>query len=155
MQTTLRYTSAVIALTLCAACGGAQRTSAGTITQPSFAAPVPPPPTFPPLSGASRTFVYDHPASTAERLSEYTTHSRLVLYDDGGFVLQYPTLSASDGYRGGYTDSNGTVTFRWEGWSIAGPWGATGTLVGDSLTIRYNEVMQLTDFEDAVYVRVP
>jgi hypothetical protein len=43
------------------------------------------------------------------------------------------------------------VAFGWEGWSPAGPWGATGALTGNTLTIRYNDIMYLTDFEDAVY----
>ena len=45
--------------------------------------------------------------------------------------------------------------FEWEGWNVAGPWGATGTLKGDSLTVQYNEIMQHTDFEDALYVLIP
>jgi hypothetical protein len=40
---------------------------------------------------------------------------------------------------------------RWQGWSIAGPWGSTASLDGDLLTIRDNFVMQMTDFEDAIY----
>ena len=35
----------------------------------------------------------------------------------------------------------------------AGPWGATGTLRGDTLTVGYNTVMSMSDFEDAVYLR--
>jgi len=69
-------------------------------------------------------------------------------------VLQYPSLGEG-GYRGGYEDTNGVIMFEWEGWSVAGPWGATGTLKADSLTVQYNHIMQLTDFEDAVYVRLP
>ena len=42
------------------------------------------------------------------------------------------------------------IKFEWEGWSVAGPWGATGTLKGDSLTVHYNEIMRHTDFEDAL-----
>jgi hypothetical protein len=88
------------------------------------------------------------------RVSDYTKKSRFVLYDNGAFVLQFPSLGEG-GYRGGYADANGVVVFEWEGWSVAGPWGATGTVTGDSLTVRYNQIMQLTDFEDAVYVRTP
>ena len=50
-------------------------------------------------------------------------------------------------------ESNGTLVLDWEGWSVAGPWGETATLAGDSLTVQYNWIMTLTDFEDAVYVR--
>jgi hypothetical protein len=101
------------------------------------------------LSGPSRTFIFDRELSY--RVSDYTRTSRFVLYDNGAFVLQYPSLGEG-GYRGRYTDANGVITFEWEGWSVAGPWGATGTLKGDSLTVQYNLIMQLTDFEDAVYV---
>jgi hypothetical protein len=84
-------------------------------------------------------------------VSNYTKESRFVLYDNGAFVLQYVGLGG--GYRGGYTEANGVIVFEWEGWSAAGPWGATGTVKGDSLTVQYNLIMQLTDFEDAAYVR--
>ena len=52
-------------------------------------------------------------------------------------------------------EANGVITFAWEGWSVAGSWGATGTIRGDRLTVQYNLIMQLTDFEDAVYARMP
>ena len=69
-------------------------------------------------------------------------------------MLQYPSLGEV-WYRGGYKDANGVIAFEWEGWSVAGAWGATGTLKGDSLTVQYNQIMQYTDFEDAVYVLMP
>jgi hypothetical protein len=109
--------------------------------------PAPPQTNFPRLSGQSRTFSFDH--QLTYDLSGYTKQSRFVLYDDGGFALQYLSLGLE--YRGWYTESNGVVTFGWEGWSSAGAWGATGTLKEGSLTVQYNLIMQLTDFEDAVY----
>jgi hypothetical protein len=51
-------------------------------------------------------------------------------------------------------EANGLITFAWEGWSVAGPWGATGSITDDSLSVRYNVIMQLSDFEDGVYLRV-
>jgi hypothetical protein len=104
------------------------------------------------LSGPSRTFAFDHELSY--RVSDYTRASRFVLYDNGAFVLHYTNLGGP-GYRGGYTEENGVITFQWEGWSVAGVWGATGTLNGNALTVQYNWIMQLTDFEDAVYARTP
>jgi hypothetical protein len=104
------------------------------------------------LSGPSRTFIFDRERSYPVR--DYTRNSRFVLYDNGAFVLQYPSLGEV-GYRGGYKDANDVIVFEWEGWSVAGPWGATGTLKGDALTLQYNEIMQLTDFEDALYVLMP
>jgi len=109
--------------------------------------PAPSPGNFPPLAGQSRTFAFSH--ELTYRLMDYTKQSRFVLYDNGAFVLQYVSLGVE--YRGGYTESNGVITFQWEGWSTAGAWGATGTLKDGSLTVRYNVVMQLSDFEDAVY----
>jgi hypothetical protein len=103
------------------------------------------------LSGASRTFVYDH--ALQDYVGDYTKTSRFVLYDDGGFVLQY--VNPPGQFRGGYTVANGVITFAWEGWNIGGPWGATGTLNGNSLTVHYNAVMVGSDFEDAAYVLAP
>jgi len=104
------------------------------------------------LSGPSRSFAFDRELSY--RVSDYTKMSRFVLYDNGASVLQFPSLGEG-GYRGGYTDANGVITFEWEGRNVAGSWGASGTLKGDALTVQYNPMMQLSDFEDAVYVRIP
>ena len=87
-----------------------------------------------------------------------TVRSRYILHNDGSFLLQYNYDGANEfnrgiQYKGGYTQTNNSVSFGWEGWSTAGPWGATGTLRGDTLTVGYNTVMMLSDFEDAVYLR--
>ena len=150
MNTTVRHCAVVALLVLSASCGSSAPSSPTATPQPpANPSPTPPPtPTFPPLSGPSRTFIFDHPLSYP--VSDYTKKSRFVLYDDGAFVLQYDVGE----YRGGYTAANGVITFAWEGWSAAGPWGATGVLNGDSLTVNYNDIMQLTDFEDAVYVLI-
>ena len=151
MHIGLRSSVVAVLLMLAAACGGSGATSPSGTTQPSVAT-VPPRPTFPPLSGPSRTLVFDR--ALANRASDYTIHSRFVLYDNGAFILRFPTV-AGDGYRGGYTQANGAITFEWEGWSPYGPWGATGTLDGYSLTVQYNTIMQGADFEDAVYILAP
>jgi len=143
----------VVLLVVLAGCGSSGPTSPTGTNLPAVSVPPTPPATvFPPLSGPSRTFVFDRELS--HRVTDYTKSSRFVLYDNGAFVLQYPTLG-DGGYRGGYEDANGALTFAWEGWSTAGPWGATGSLNGDVLTVQYNEIMQHTDFEAAVYVRMP
>jgi hypothetical protein len=154
MNTVVPRGAVVVLFVLCAACGKAGLTSPTEISQPpALPSPIPPPATkFPPLSGPSRTFVFDRELSY--RVSDYTKKSRFVLYDNGAFVLYYVSLG-DGGYRGGYEDANGVIAFEWEGWSSAGPWGATGTIKGDSLTVQYNQIMQFTDFEDAVYVRIP
>jgi hypothetical protein len=134
---------------LATACGGSAPTAptpnSGGVTVSS--SPAPPPTTFPALSGPSRTFTFDHQLTYG--VTSYTKQSRFVLYDNGAFALQYVSLGIE--YRGVYTESNGVVTFQWEGWSTAGAWGATGTLSDGSLTVQYNLIMELSDFEDAVY----
>ena len=84
-------------------------------------------------------------------LQRWTLNSRFVLYDDGTFALQYRISAGAPEYRGTYRTGNGAIAFEWEGWSTAGPWGASGTLDGKTLTVRFNLVMQMSDFEDAIY----
>jgi hypothetical protein len=131
------------------ACGASAPTSPGAAPTPTPPAAIPAP-VFPPPSGPSRLFAFDHESDY--RVSDYTRESRFVLYDNGAFVLQY---GGRGEYRGAYTDSNGSLTFDWEGSSVAGPWRATGTLAATQLTVRYNGVMQVSDFENAVYALVP
>lgn len=154
MNTTIRHSAVVVLLMLYAACGDSGPTSP-TRTTSQQAVPVPAPPappvTIPPLSGPSRTYVFDH--ELVYRVSDYTKNSRFVLYDSGAFALQYLDLSGE--YRGAYTATDSDIVFHWEGWSVAGPWEATGTLTVDLLTVKYNLIMQMTDFEDAVYVLRP
>ena len=145
LKTNLRRSAFAALLALFAACGSSGPTSP-TGTNP-FTTPFVL--KFLPLSGPARTFIFDRELSFP--VSDYTKTSRLVLYDNGAFVLEYPKLGEG-GYRGRYKEASGVVTFEWEGWSAAGPWGATGILKGESLTVQYNVIMQQTDFEDAVYV---
>ena len=144
---TVRRGTVIALVMLVVGCGDTGPAAPTDARQPPVPAPSTPPATsFPPPSGPSRTFVFGrellHPASG------YTSTSRFVLYDNGAFVLQYPSLGGP-GYRGAYQQVNGVITFDWEG---AGSWWATGTLSGDSLTVRYNDIMRWSDFEDAVYV---
>jgi hypothetical protein len=148
MSTTVHRSAIIGLLVLSAACGNSAPTSPSGTSQPIVrSSPTPTPPTnLPPLSGSSRTFSFDRELSYPVR--DYTKGSRFVLYDNGAFVLQYEGLGD---YRGTYTEADGVIRFEWEGWSVAGPWGATGTVKDDLLTVRYNVIMQLDDFEDAVY----
>ena len=81
----------------------------------------------------------------------YTAASRFILSSDGTFVLEYPHVS----YRGRYTEAGGVISFAWDGWSVAGPWGATGVSAGNSLIVSYNLIMEMSDFEGGEYVRIP
>ena len=159
MNTTVRHGAVVVLLVLLAACGSSGPTSP-TRTNPPPALPLPTPPpniSFPPLSGPSRTFLFDRELSYPVR--DFTWNSRFVLYDNGAFVLQYPSSSLGDGrFRGAYQDTNGVLMFlfEFEGRIVGSAWDdATATLKGDSLTVRYRESMQHADFEDAVYVLMP
>ena len=97
------------------------------------------------MSGPSRTFVFDR--QLLHPVQGYTKGSTFVLYDNGAFVLQYVGFE----YRGGYAETGGDITFGFEG---GGESWATAKLEGDTLTVRYSFSMLLSDFEDAVYVRV-
>ena len=135
-----RTTITVALLVISAACS-----NPAAVTTP-ITEPVPS--TWPAASGPSRTFSFAGPAGY--QVSDYTVRSNFVLYDTGAFVLNYPSGS----YRGRYIGSNEAVAFEWQGGSAGGPWAATGVFNGDLLTIRFNIIMSLSDFEDAVYTLV-
>lgn len=144
----LRFGFVAVGLAFSIACGGPAYTTAPS---PPAAAPLPPvispgPPqeSFPPLSAPARVFVV-HRGVTSP-VSFWTQESRYVLYNDGAFELQYVRNGI---FPGRYTESRGVVRFAW----TSGDWEATGTLEGNALTVRYNAVMLMSDFEDAVYVR--
>lgn len=139
MTSVRRGTVAVLAF-LAAACGGSEPTS------PPVQPPPEPPVEIPERIAGARTFVFDGELGYPVR--DYTTRSRFVLYDSGAFELRY---RADLVYRGTYKEASGDIGFAWEGWSTAGAWGATGTIVGDVLTVRYNLTMAMSDFEDARY----
>jgi hypothetical protein len=107
---------------------------------------IPPPPVLPPVPATARLYLFDGPLSY--QVSHYTTASRFVLYDGGTFSLQYPSLGGLQ-YVGTYRQEDTRVTFVF---SADGRWDATGTLNGDSLEVRYNLNMELSDFENAVYL---
>ncbi len=154
MSITIRRSAVVVLLVFAVACDSGPTSPSG-LSQPTAIPSSQTPPaasTLPPLSGPSRTFIFA--GEVLYRVNDYTRHSRFVLYDNGAFVLRFPSVGEG-GYRGEYKDTDGDVMFDWEGSSTAGPWAATGTLKGDSLIVRYNTVMQFTDFEDAVYVLMP
>lgn len=107
-----------------------------------------------PTGGSARVFDY---ASAAAPASDYTRTSRFVLYDNGTFELQLvdPSSGKIVVNSGRYVEVSGVVNLDWDGSSNAGPWGATGTVDGTSLTVQYNSIMELSGFEDAVYVLAP
>ena len=70
----------------------------------------------------------------------------------GSFALHYPLLSATLAYVGTYQQDGDRIRFRFSG---DGRWDAEGALNGDSLTVRYNIIMEMSDFENATYKRAP
>jgi hypothetical protein len=144
---------------LSAACADPIQPVAPTTQRPSDvpSPPLGPPPAFPTLSRPGTIYVgdlaiYDAFASWhGSRIA-----SRYVFYEDGTFALQFASQrNPFFEYKGRFTQTDFVITFDWDGWSSAGPWGATGTLSGDALSVKYNVVMMLTDFIDGVYVREP
>jgi hypothetical protein len=151
MNPTLRRGAIVVLLVLSAACSGPTSPTTTTQTPVIPVTPVtpvtpPPPQSFAPRSGPSRTFVYDH--ALADYVDDLTKHSRVVLYDDGAFVIASGTDSSGD-FPAEYTVANGVITYVWD---VPDTWRATGTLNGTSLTVRYNDRMIGAGFYDAAYV---
>ena len=140
----------VVAFT--AGCRPSGPTTGPTPPTPSPAAPpAPQPPTIevPPLEGPSSLDVFG--GTLIHPVREYTRHSQFVVYDTGGFTLHYTTVPGTP-YVGAYRRENNQIVFTF---ASSGQWTAIGTVVGDSMEVRFNEIMQLTDFEDAIYVRSP
>jgi hypothetical protein len=126
-------------------------TRIGTMASPP-AAPTPPTASdFPAVLRPARIYLF---ASGLYPVHEWTSGSRYVLYDDGTFALQYLRSAGSAEYRGTYTEANGLLRFQWQAnQNVFAPWRpATGTLTDDSLTVRYDVIMIMDDFEDAVYL---
>lgn len=122
---------------------------------PALAAPLPAP-AFPPLSRPGT--IYSGADDLYARYFAYLGSaliSRYVFYDDSTFGLQFSSQRFGYfEYTGRVRRADSLVTFAFDGSSTAGPWGATGTLYGDSLSVAYNDLMQHSDFVDGVYVRV-
>lgn len=149
MKHLLRGT-AVLVLAACVACSSGLRTTEPTaVDRPGAAPPVVAACEFStPLSRPATVYAFTGFSVIAGEAS--TSCSRYVLYDDGAFELQYGTAGS---YAGRYSVLANEVRFDFEASSQAGPWIAFGRLDGLALTVHYNEVMMLSDFEDAAYRR--
>ena len=154
MNAAVRSGALAALLVLAAACtnGGPPTAPTTDSTSTPLRGAVDVPRGFPAVSGPAR--IYVAAVSPSYPMHGSPLGSRYVLYDDGTFALQYSSANYPFfEYRGTYQEANALVTFAWEGWSTAGPWGASGSLSADALAVRYNLVMQMSDFEDGVYVR--
>jgi hypothetical protein len=137
-----------------------QRVTQPATNQPATNQPATNQPTTPPVALAwpplTRQATVYRASDALYRIGGLSAGSRFALYDDGTFALQFHGVQTTPmEYRGRYTRTESVVEFDWDGWSIAGPWGATGTLRGDTLNAKYNIIMILSDFVDGEYVRVP
>ena len=74
--------------------------------------------------------------------------SRYVLFDDRRFELQYTNGFST---AGTYSTVPGTGGLAFA-FSVS-KWAATGAIRGDSLWVLYNEIAQLEDFENGLYLR--
>jgi len=113
---------------------------------PPSAPPAPPPPQQPPLPGPTTTYVFSEPLGYP--VSGYTRASKYVLYDSGAFALEYAGFERP--YAGAYRLENGRISFDF---NANGSSDASGDLTGDLLEVRYSDLMQHSDFENAVYRR--
>jgi hypothetical protein len=112
----------------------------------------PPPPPFPPLSRAGEIYLGPDSLYDESKFGGPWWASRYVLYDAHEFALQLSSFTQGFlEYRGQYSRVDSSLTFSFDGDSR---W-ATGIMRGDSLTVQYSLIAQLTDFVDGVYVRSP
>lgn len=83
------------------------------------------------------------------RTSPGSFSERFFLQEDAEFLLDYGPF----GYEGSYSLAGQEIVFDFDGYSTAGEWVATATLHGRCMTVDYNPVMNLADFEDGEYCR--
>ena len=145
MNVAVRRTALVALVVLASACADSVTLTGPTATTPS--------PRTPGLSRPAQIYVFARGLSYP--VSEWTSDSRYVLYDDDTFALQFLLSQGSFQYRGTYTKANTLITFHWQdNQNVPAPWRpSSGTLTDDSLAVQYDVIMNLDGFEDAVYVR--
>jgi hypothetical protein len=134
------------------ACGTEPPTAPSAISAPPNTAPptsTQPPQRLPPTGDPVATYVFSGPIDYNVR--GFTTGSQYLLYDNGVFGLRYEALALV--YLGTYEAENDTITFRFDGAWTLDRGIAIGTLKGDLLEIRYSDIMEHSDFENAVYRR--
>jgi hypothetical protein len=137
-------------LVLSLGCDDANRPTAPSASPPPVVQ-APPFNGFPAVPSLARVFVFSEPSTYQVR--DYTTVSRFVLRQSelrqgGAFSLQYGSLGRE--YVGTYAEADGRITFTF---AADARWDAVGTLNGDLLVVRYGLIMELSDFENAVYRR--
>jgi hypothetical protein len=79
----------------------------------------------------------------------------LSLGADRAFVIVFADGRVSGAWSGRYARADSVLVFHYNASRVAGELAAHGTVRGDTLLLQYNFAMNMTDFEDGVYVRVP
>jgi hypothetical protein len=140
-------------LMLASACDTEPPTAPGPVPPPPVVTepPAPPPPPARPLPGGKLVATYVYSGTLDYVVRDFTVGSQYFLYDDGVFGLRFEAHSYI--YWGTYLQDGTTITFRFDGDASSADEIATGTLKGDLLEVRYSELMQHSDFENAVYRR--
>lgn len=151
-RTTGRARRALLAVLLPIAAGGCADSTPASPAPRQVPVPTIPPPSPPqapsipePTVRYERVTPLSYGASDAYLLS---------LSADSTFAIIFPNGRTFAAWSGRYSRSDSVLTFRYVAWSAAGELLARGTIRGDTLLLRYNTIMQLTDFEDGDYVRV-
>ena len=134
----VRYGVLAALLAFAMACSEVTPPTAPSPRAPSPTAP-PPDPTFPAVLRPARVYVYP---------SSVLASSRYVFYDDGTFALQDSINNRVYEYLGTYSVDGTNITL-----DFGQARKATGTLTDDSFTVKYNDIMQHSDFVDSVYMR--
>jgi len=146
-----------------AALAGVLATGGGCDDRPGVTAPSPRPasqlpvverplPPLPPLTGAAITYAFSGALENfgVSRVSRLTEGSSFVLYESGGFSLQFEAFPQQG--RGRYERDDGQIRFYFSEHGTAVD--AIGTLRGNLMEVRYSESMQHSDFENAIYQTV-
>lgn len=128
--------------------------SAPTTAAPPAATPTTPAPPFPALARGAEVYEAEPSLYGASAYHGGWLASRFVLFGDERFTLQFssPAWGFFE-YGGRYARVDSAIAFAFDGASIAGPWQATGTLGGDRLRVKFNDLMEHSDFVSGVYVR--
>jgi hypothetical protein len=141
------FTAALVGVLAGSSCGD----RAG-ITAPSQA-PAPRPPLverqLPPLAGAAVIYAFHEALENfgVRRVRTFTERSSFVLYESGAFALRIEGLAqqATGTYERG--DEHIRFYFGEDSTTVD----AIGTVTGHLMEVRYSEIMQHSDFENAVY----
>ncbi len=138
---------------LAAGCG--EPTTTGPSRPPS--APITPITPITPATPTPQPPTITGPAVLYQRISPQLSYGSadaylLSLGPDSAFTIIFPIGTESAGWSGRYARAGSLLAFLFKAWSAAGPLEAGGTVRGDTLFLRYNTLMQLTGFEDGVYL---